>query len=98
MYGNHQPLASAQAPPMALDVSTGFTAPGWRSCNPCPAPPSCSSFRLPCRQACPMVQHVVRGARDEHTSEERLSRLGRYSHRDLRLNETRLRNAVLTRF
>ena len=82
MCGNHQPLASAQAPPMALDVSTGFTAPRLAVMQPL----SCSSFRLPCSQACPMVQHVVRAM--SAPLEERLSRLARYSHSDLRLNET----------
>jgi hypothetical protein len=78
---------------MALDVSTGFTAPRLAVMQPL----SCSSFfRLPLQAGVP--DGPTRRARDEHTSEERWSRLTRYSDRDLRLNETRLGNAVLTRF
>jgi hypothetical protein len=80
---------------MALDVSAHFTAPWLVVVQPL----SCSSFRLPCRQARSMVQDVVRGAcRGEHTSEERLSRLARYSRRSARLDRTRPGDAVLTRF
>jgi hypothetical protein len=79
---------------MARYVSISFTA----SRLAVVQPSSCSSFRLPW-QARPMVQHVVRGACDgEHTSEERLSRLARYSHRNPRLNKTRLRDAMMIRF
>jgi hypothetical protein len=80
---------------MALYASTGFTAPPLAVGQPS----SCSSFHLPCRQARPMVQHVVRGASDgERTSEERLSRLARYSHSNARLTKMRLRDATVTRF
>ena len=56
MCGNHQPLASAQALPMALDVSTGFTTPRLAVMQPL----SCSSFRCPTGRRARWSKHVVR--------------------------------------
>jgi hypothetical protein len=66
--------------------STSVPAPlrrGRRSCAPCPAPPSACL----CRQARSMGS--TRCVRRQHTSEERLSRPVRYSHR-LKQTEQRL--------
>ena len=78
---------------MALDVSTGFTAPRLAVMQPLVL-----LLLPPALQAGAADGPTCRACDGEHTSEERLSRPARYRNRSPRMNKTRLRNAVLTRF